>query len=154
MLNCYIDGKKAAIAIVENVIYLMSHSANWNDTKLDNMLGWKYARRVCSVGPVQDCKDMTPGYIREVLLDFCGINAAAVIVEGTPEFDAIRANIRRCPGRTRKGTAKVTEPAPAPAPAEEPAQVPEPAPAPAPVQKPAALVHAKFNDILALMKAG
>lgn len=154
MLNCYIDGKKSAIAIVENVIYLMSHSANWNDTKLSNMLGWKFARRVCAVGPHDYAPAMVPGYIKEILFDFCGIDAQQVIVEGTPEFDAIRANIRRCPGRTRKGTAKVTEPAPAPAPAEEPAPVPEPAPAPAPVQKPAALVHAKFNDILALMKAG
>ena len=154
MLNCYIDGKKAAIAIVENVIYLMSHSANWNDTKLSNMLGWKFARRVCAVGPHDYAPAMVPGYIKEILFDFCGIDAQQVIVEGTPEFDAIRANIRRCPGRTRKGTAKVTEPAPAPAPAEEPAPVPEPVPAPAPVQKPAALVHAKFNDILALMRAG
>lgn len=154
MLNCYIDGKKAAIAIVENVIYLMSHSANWNDTKLSNMLGWKFARRVCAVGPHDYAPAMVPGYIKEILFDFCGIDAQQVIVEGTPEFDAIRANIRRCPGRTRKVTAKVTEPAPAPAPAEEPAPVPEPVPAPAPVQKPAALVHAKFNDILALMRAG
>ena len=136
----------------------MSHSANWNDAKLNNMLGWKYAKKVVTVGPVTKCSEMAPGYIREILMDFAGIDAQQVILEGTPEFDAIRANIRRCPGRTRKGTAKVTEPAPAPAPAEEPAPVPEPAPepvpAPAPAPKPAALVHAKFNDILALMRAG
>lgn len=100
MLNCYIDGKKAAIAIVENVIYLMSHSSNWAGVHLDNMLGWKFARRICAVGPVTDARDMKPGYIKELLFDFAGVDARAVIVEGTPEFDAIRANIRKCPGRS------------------------------------------------------
>ena len=84
MLNCYIDGKKAAIAIVENVIYLMSHSSNWGGAKLDNMLGWKFARRICAVGPHDYAPAMEPGYIREILFDFANIDAASVIVDGTP----------------------------------------------------------------------
>lgn len=149
-VNCYIDSKKAAIAIIDGVIYLMSHSSSWTGAKLDNMLGWKFARRICAVGPVSNCKDMAPGYIKEILFDFAGIDASSVILEGSPEFDAIRANIRRCPGRTRKGTPK-QEPQPKKGP--EPQPQPDPVPVPAP-KKTEALVHAKFNDILALMKAG
>ena len=149
MLNCYIDGKKAAIAIVENVIYLMSHSANWNDTKLSNMLGWKFARRICAVGPHDYAPAMVPGYIKEILLDFCGIDAQQVIVEGTPEFDAIRANIRRCPGRTR-----APKPAPAPAPKPEPVPAPVPAPAPAPAPaKSDELRHEVFDEVNAYLNS-
>lgn len=160
MLNCYIDGKKAAIAIVENVIYLMSHSSTWAGVQLDNMLGWKFARRICAVGPVTEARDMQPGYIKELLFDFAGVDARAVIVEGTPEFDAIRANIRRCPGRTRKVTAKVTEPAPAaiqePEPIAAPEPVTEPAPVatPAPAPKPGTIVHNQFAKVLAAIEDG
>lgn len=146
MLNCYIDGKKAAIAIVENVIYLMSHTASWSGAKLDNMLGWKYARRVCAVGPHDYAPAMAPGYIREILTDFCGIDAQAVIVDGTPEFDEIRANIRRCPGRTR-----TTKPAPAPAPVPEPA--PAPVPVPAPAKVPGEVRHAIFDEVNAYLNS-
>ena len=143
ILNCYIDGKKSAIGIVENVIYLFSHSANWNGAKLDNMLGWKYAKRVCNVGPHDYAPAMEPGYIREILLDFCGIDAASVIVDGTPEFDAIRANIRRCPGRSCKRT-----PAPVPVPEPAPAPMPEPVPAPVPApKKTAETVHERYGKI-------
>lgn len=153
-INCYIDGKKSALAIVENVIYLMSHSANWNDTKLDNMLGWKYAKKVVTVGPVTKCSEMAPGYIREILMDFAGIDAQQVILEGTPEFDAIRANIRRCPGRTRKGTKgepRAEKPAPVPQPVPDPAPVPEPKPAPAPKKDPGEVVHEKYTKIRAII---
>lgn len=157
MLNCYIDGKKAAIAIVENVIYLMSHSSNWDGAKLDNMLGWKFARRICAVGPHDYAPAMEPGYIREILFDFANIDAASVIVDGTPEFDAIRANIRKCPGRTRKAGIKpapiVTEPDPAPVAEPVAAPVPAPVPEPAPV-KAAALVHENFKKVLAAMEDG
>lgn len=146
MLNCYIDGKKAAIAIVENVIYLMSHTASWSGAKLDNMLGWKYARRVCAVGPHDYAPAMAPGYIREILTDFCGIDAQAVIVDGTPEFYEIRANIRRCPGRTR-----TTKPAPAPAPVPEPA--PAPVPVPAPAKVPGEVRHAIFDEVNAYLNS-
>ena len=151
LINCYINGKKSAIAIVENVIYLMSHTEQWGGVKLDNMLGWKYAKHVCSVGPVTEARNMAPGYIKEILLDFAGIDAATVVVEGTPDFDEIRANIRKCPGRTR--TPK-TEPAPEPAPAPVPVPVPVPAPAPAPEKKPAEIVHERYADILSIMEGG
>jgi hypothetical protein len=155
LLNCYIDGKKAAIAIVNDVIYLFSHTAQWNGERLPNMLGWKYAKRVCNVGPHNYAPAMAPGYISEILHDFAGFpGTPAVIVDGTPEFDAIRANIRKCPGR--KVTGRKTEPKTAPAPVPEPAPVPAPVTVttPAPSPAPAKLVHAKFNDILALMNAG
>lgn len=146
MLNCYIDGKKAAIAIVENVIYLMSHSSTWAGVQLDNMLGWKFARRICAVGPVTEARDMKPGYIKELLFDFAGVDARAIIVEGTPEFDAIRANIRKCPGRTRS-------PKPAPQPEPAPAPVPEPAPVPAPEKVPGEVRHAIFNKVNAYLNS-
>ena len=146
MLNCYIDGKKAAIAIVENVIYLMSHSSTWAGVQLDNMLGWKFARRICAVGPVTEARNMQPGYIKELLFDFAGVDARAVIVEGTPEFDAIRANIRKCPGRTRS-------PKPAPQPAPAPAPVPEPAPVPAPAKVPGEVRHAIFDEVNAYLNS-
>jgi len=156
MLNCYIDGKKAAIAIVENVIYLMSHSSDWTGAKLDNMLGWKFARRICAVGPHNYAPAMEPGYIREILLDFAGIDAKAVIVEGTPEFDTIRANIRKCPGRSCKRSPRPEAPeateAPQPQPVPDPAPIPQPAPAPK--KAPAEVVHEKYNTLLAIMRAG
>lgn len=144
LLNCYIDGKKSAIGIVENVIYLFSHSANWNGEKLDNMLGWKYAKRICNVGPHDYAPAMEPGYIREILNDFCGIAAASVIVDGTPEFDAIRANIRRCPGRSCKRT-----PAPVPAPMPEPA----PVPVPVPEKVPGEVRHVIFDEVNAYLNS-
>lgn len=143
VINCYIDGKKAAIAIIENVIYLMSHSSNWAGAKLDNMLGWKFARRICAVGPVKDCKDMLPGYIKEILFDFCNIDAASVVLDGTTEYDAIRANIRKCPGRTRRGGKKAE-------PKQEPAPIPAPVPVPAP-EKSDEVMHERYNELLKIM---
>ena len=147
-VNCYIDSKKAAIAIVNGVIYLMSHSSSWTGAKLDNMLGWKFARRICAVGPVSNCKDMAPGYIKEILFDFAGIDAASVVLEGTPEFDAIRANIRRCPGRSRKGSPKQE-----PQPKQEPEPQPQPDPVPVP-RKDTEIRHDKYTDILDIMHGG
>lgn len=149
LLNCYIDGKKSAFAIVENVIYLMSHTASWAGAKLDNMLGWKYARRICAVGAISNAADFTPGYIREILYDFANIDAASVIVDGTPEYKSIRENIRRCPGRTRAPKA--------PAPAPDPAPVPEPAPAPVPEKPKRAdgeVKHDRYDKILSILKGG
>lgn len=158
MLNCYIDGKKAAIAIVENVIYLMSHSSTWAGVQLDNMLGWKFARRICAVGPVTEARDMKPGYIKELLFDFAGVDAREVIVDGTPEFDAIRANIRKCPGRSCKRSPRPEAPEmpEAPQTVPDPAPVPEPAPVPVPAPKkaPAEVVHEKYNTLLAIMGKG
>lgn len=150
ILNCYIDGKKSAIAIIDGVIYLMSHSSNWTGAKLDNMLGWKYARRICAVGPHDFAPAMAPGYIREILFDFCGIDARQVIVDGTPEFDAIRANIRRCPGRTR---APKQAPAPAPVPEPAPAPVPGPAPVPVPEKVPGEVRHQIFDEVNAYLNS-
>jgi hypothetical protein len=154
LINCYIDGKKSAIAIVENVIYLMSHSSNWDGAKLDNMLGWKFAKRICAVGPYDYAPAMVPGYIKEILLDFAGIDAQAVIVEGMPEFDAIRANIRRCPGRTRKPSPKKEEPAKE-TPKQEPAPQPQPAPIPEPKPEPKTdeVRHAIFNEVNAYLNS-
>ena len=156
ILNCYIDGKKAAIAIVEDVIYLMSHCSKWDGgVHLNNMLGWKFARRICAVGPVTDCKDMNPGYIAEILFDFCKMDIlpAAVVLDGTPEYSAIRANIRRCPGRTRTGkrtAAPEPEPTTEPEPIDEQPAAPAPVvnePAPAPAQKPGEIMHEKYMKI-------
>lgn len=152
MLNCYIDSKKAAIAIIDGVIYLMSHSSSWTGAKLDNMLGWKFARRICAVGPHDYAPAMEPGYIREILFDFANIDAASVIVDGTPEFDAIRANIRRCPGRSRKGSPK-QEPQPKQEP--EPQPQPDPVPVPVPeVRKDTEITHQNFDALLQLVKMG
>ena len=152
LLNCYIDGKKSAIAIVENAIYLMSHTASWSGEVLNNMLGWKYAKRICPVGPVAIAKDMQPGYICEILHDFLNFDSSvSVVTEGSPEFDNIRANIRKCPGRKVSGRRNEPKQEPAPAPVPEPV----PAPVPAPAKKePAEITHDKYNDILTIMKGG
>lgn len=154
LLNCYINGKKSAVAIVENAIYLMSHTAAWSGEVLNNMLGWKYAKRICPVGPIANAKDMQPGYIAEILHDFVeGFSGpVSVVTEGSPEFDKIRANIRKCPGRKVSG--RSTEPKKEPAPAPVPEPVPAPVPAPAKKKEPAEITHDKYNDILAIMKGG
>ena len=158
-VNCYIDGKKAAIAIVNGAIYLMSHSASWTGAKLDNMLGWKYAKRICTVGPHDYAPAMEAGYIREILFDFAGIDASSVILDGTPEFAEIRANIRRCPGRTRKGTKESPKPETKPETEQAPETKPEPVPVPVPVpaketRKDTEIRHDKFTDILSIMEGG
>ena len=149
ILNCYIDGKKSAIAIVDNQIYLMSHCSTWNDTKLANMLGWKYAKFVCKSGEIQAAKELNPEDIAALLGTCINYFAARVVIEGTPEFNEIRANIRRCPGRSRKGSPK-TEPK------QEPAPIPAPVPVPAPVEKTKTneIKHDKYSDILDIMHGG
>lgn len=151
ILKCYIDGKKSAIAIVDNQIYLMSHCSTWNDTKLANMLGWKYAKFVCKSGTIRAAKELKPEDIATLLGTCINYFAARVVIEGTPEFNEIRANIRRCPGRSRKGSPK-TEPK------QEPAPIPAPVPVPAPVEKTKTktneIKHDKYSDILDIMHGG
>lgn len=149
ILNCYVDGKKAAIANVNDVIYLMSHCSEWNNTKLDNMIGWKYAYKVTPAGtPGENVRLYDAQFIQAMLQAYTAVKAAAVVVEGTPEFDAIRANIRKCPGRSIKRA-----PAPVPAPAPAPAPVPAPAPAPAKKDDNGEVRHAIFDEVNAYLNS-
>lgn len=138
ILKCYVNGKKSAVIVIDNVWFLGSHSQSWTNTKLSNMFGWKFmyemTTNACAVNP-----DNAAGIIAS-----CGPEKlTSVCFEGSEAYDNIRANITR---RTRKDT-----PAPAPA----PAPMPEPAPAPVPAaRKDNEVRHELFNSLLQLMQLG
>ena len=136
ILKCYVNGKKSAVIVIDNVWFLGSHTLTWNNTKLQNMFGWKFmfkmTENACEVNT-----DNAAGIIAS-----CGPEKLQnVCFEGSEAYDKIRANITR---RARKDT-----PAPEPA----PAPVPEPAPAPVPApRKDNEVKHDKFARLLQLMQ--
>ncbi len=141
-LNCYIGGRKSAVAVDGLSVVLFSHSAGWSDgTRYANMLGWKFARRIAVDGSPASLVDAA---------NFVGASLGLpVVVDGTPEFAAIRANIRK----VHRGKRGPVEPSPAPVPADvEPIPAPvEPVPAPVPVPAPAPkneIRHKEFDRIL------
>lgn len=159
ILNCYIDGKKSAIAIVENVFYLFSHSQDWNNTRLNNMLGWKFAYTLGQSGTIRNANDLGPVDIVNLLKTRANIDVSKVVVEGSDEYAEIRANIRKCPGRTRTPkrtpeTETTPEPVPVPEPVPAPAPDPVPAPAPKPKKDSGEVYHARYNDVLTLLNCG
>ncbi len=145
-LNCYIGGRKCAVAFDGDFVVLFSHSAGWSDgTRYPNMLGWKFARRFPfdAIPTLQECAAFVGAYLH-----------LPVVVDGTPEYAEIRANIRR----VHRGKRNPGEPSPAPGPApvepipapvEIPAPVPVPIPAPAPKNE---IRHKEFDRILNAVK--
>ncbi|MBQ7913435.1 MAG: AAA family ATPase [Clostridia bacterium] len=103
------------------------------------MYGWKFMYRLGEFSG-----ELTESAAAMMLAESGPEKLTNVCFEGSESYDNIRANITR---RTRKDT-----PAPEPAPAPMPEPVPAPAPVPAP--KPAQIFHAKYNDILTLVKLG
>lgn len=138
ILKCYVNGKKSAVIVIDNVWYLGSHSQSWTNTKLPNMFGWKFmfemTKNACEVNT-----DNAAGIIAS-----CGPEKLTnVCFEGSEAYAKIRENITR---RTRKDT-----PAPEPAPAPMPEPVPAPAPAPEPAPKDE-IRHEEFDTIMAYVK--
>lgn len=97
LLNAYIGGRKCAVALSESesAIVLFSHSKKWDDgTRYANMYAWKFARRFVVAG--------LPGTLAEAAA-FVGTSLGlSVVLEGSEEFAAIRANIRRVERRGRR----------------------------------------------------
>lgn len=141
-LNCYVNGKIAAVINVGNDWYLGNHTTDWNDIKLPNMYGFKsmyeLGKNIVLPFTADNCKTVVSNRISVV----------SFVIEGTPEYDEIRNNIVRRTVRKVTKTEPKTDPAPVAEPAPEPVKVTKTTPAPT------QLVHAKFNDILALMRAG
>ena len=138
ILKCYVNGKKSAVIVIDNVWYLGSHSQSWSNTKLGNMYGWKFMYRLGDFSGV-----LTESAAATMLAESGPEKLTNVCFEGSEAYDNIRANITR---RARKDT-----PAPAPA----PAPMPEPAPAPVPAaRKDNEVKHDKFARLLQLMQLG
>lgn len=149
-LNCYFGGRKSAVALDESSssIVLFSHSSVWDDgTKYRNMLGWKYARRFFVAG--------LPGTLAEAASYVAACLSLPVVVEGSAEYDAIRANIRKVAKHSRRsgGAASGSVVVPSESESEsEPVVVSVPVPAAS--SKPATIKHAKFNDLLTVLAGG
>lgn len=150
LLNCYIGGRKCAVALSESesAIVLFSHSAGWDDgTKYDNMRAWKYARRFVVSG--------LPGTLAEAAAFVGSSLGLPVVCEGSDEFAAIRANIRRVHrrGGCGSGSSESVPPSVVP-PVEEPAVVP-PAVVVPPVKSggAAAILPGSFDDLRATLAA-
>lgn len=137
-LNCYVNGKIAAVINLGNDWYLGNHTTQWNDVKLPNMYGFKSMYKLAE----NVVNDFSPANCRAIIENRFPVQS--FVYEGTPEYDAIRANIVR---RTRRPG----EPVPAPKP--EPVPVPaEPVPVPAKAPK-GEIRHEKFNTILQFVKS-
>lgn len=143
-LNCYIGGRKCAVAMSDDSIVLFSHSAKWDDgTRFANMLGWKFARRFSVVG--------FPGSLAEAAGRVASRLGLPYCCEGSYEFDQIRANIRKVTKHSRRSVVRSVPAEPVPV---EPAvvvPVPEPVPVPVPV-KSDEIKHAIFDDVCAMVR--
>lgn len=130
LLNSYIGGRKCAVAMADSAVILFSHSMAWNDgTKFRNMYAWKFAKTFPVAG--------LPGSLAEAAAYVGSVLGLPVVVEGSEEYAAIRANIRRVHRRGRKsdsGSESVPESG------SVPESVPESVPDPVPAVKPSAAV--------------
>lgn len=151
LLNCYIGGRKCAVALSESesAIVLFSHSAGWDDgTRYDNMRAWKYARRFIVSG--------LPGTLAEAAAFVGSSLGLPVVCEGSAEFAAIRANIRRVhkkSGGAGAGAGSAESGADAGA-GSVPESVPEIKPEPEKTdKKPGAILPGSFDDLRATLAA-
>lgn len=97
LLNAYIGGRKCAVSLSESesAIVLFSHSKKWDDgTRFANMYAWKFARRFVVAG--------LPGTLAEAAAFVGASLGLSVVLEGSDEYAAIRANIRRVERRGRR----------------------------------------------------
>lgn len=147
-LNSYIGGRKCAVALDGASIVLFSHSSRWDDgTRFANMLGWKFARRFPVAG--------LPGSLAEAAAYVGGLLALPVVVEGSSEYDAIRAAIRRVTKHSRRSGAAAKVPTPAEVvPVPVPVPVPDPIPAPTRAKIDGEIYHKEFDKVVKFVEAG
>ena len=147
-LNIYLGGRKSAVALdaAAGAVVLFSHSQKWDDgTKYRNMLGWKYARRFPVAG--------LPGTLAEAASYLGGLLRLPVVVEGSAEFDAIRANIRKVAKHTRRASSGAGSGSGSTIP-EESGSVP-PAAIPAASGAGSKVIrHAQFDTLLKVLRGG
>ena len=119
-LNCYIGGRKCAVAMseAESAVILFSHSSGWDGgVRFPNMLGWKFAR-LFSVAGLPACLADAAAFVGSSL-------GLPVVLEGSAEYDEIRANIRRV-NRARRRAAVPAAAVVSDVPAAEPVTPAEP----------------------------